>query len=449
MGSFVDREPGAGELQEGPGQPRHEPAGPSSWPAGPSSWEQTPQDTLSPEQILARYGKPGMRFLRANAARLLVNASEAFPQMLAAIDAASVQVSLETYTLRDDRAGQAFQQALIQAAGRGVQVRLLFDWIGSFSLPGSFVQSLLEAGVEVAAFHPLLVPRPVWALNKRDHRKILVVDDAVGFTGGLNLGEEYCPVSAGGQGWRDTHLGLEGPAVARALRALFDEAWRQATPYGSTGSRRTRLKHTLRQRWTGLLRRKDRLPPTAVVSQGVPVSLIGNQLLRHRWRIHRAYLRAIRRATRYVLIENAYFIPNRSVRRALLAAARRGVFVAVVVSATSDVPITDYASRHLYDELLRGGVRLFQWPHSVMHAKTAVIDDVWSIVGSYNFDHRSLLHQLECVAVIADPGFARGLRRQTRDDLARCLEISLANHRQRPRWQRLLESLAYLLRHWL
>ena len=442
MESFVDREPGAGESQEGSGKPLHK-------YAGPSSWQQTPQDTLSPEQILCRYGKPGMRFLRASTARLLVNASEAFPQMLAAIDAAAAQVSLETYTLRDDRAGQAFQQALIRAAGRGVHVRLLFDWIGSFSLSRTFVQQLLDAEVDVAAFHPLLVPRPVWALNKRDHRKILVVDDAVGFTGGLNLGEEYYPVSAGGQGWRDTHLGLEGPAVARALRDLFEEAWRQATPYGATCSRRTRFKYTLQRRWTSLWRRKDRLPPTAVVSQGVPVSLIGNQLLRQRWRIHRAYLRAIRRATRYVLIENAYFIPNRSFRQALLAAARRGVFVAVVVSAASDVPITDYASRRLYDELLRGGVHLFAWPHSVMHAKTAVIDDVWSIVGSYNFDHRSLLHQLECVAVIADPGFAVGLRRQTLDDLARCQEISLAAHRQRPRWQRLLESLAYLLRHWL
>ncbi len=442
MESSPDREPAAGEGQGKAAAPPN-PLGP------PFPWQEPVQHALRHEQILRRYGRPSLRFFRADTARLLVNASQAFPQMLAAIDAAEAHVSLETYTLRDDRTGRTFQQALIRAAARGAHVRLLYDWIGSFSLPRNFVQELLDAGVAVAAFHPLLVQRPVWALNRRDHRKILVVDDAIAFTGGMNLGDEYAPVSDGGQGWRDTHVGLEGVQVGRALRGLFEEGWRQATPYRAVHSRRTRLQHTLRRRWASLLRRKDRTPSTAVISQGAPVSLVSNQLLRQRWRIHRAYLKAIRRARHYVLIENAYFIPNRSVRRALIAAAGRGVFVGVVTSALSDVPITNYASRWLYDELLRGGVRLFEWPHSVMHAKTAVIDDAWSIVGSYNFDHRSLLHQLECVAVIADSSFARGLREQTLHDISRCHEVAYATHRQRPTWQKLLEYTAYLLRHWL
>jgi cardiolipin synthase len=150
-----------------------------------------------------------------------------------------------------------------------------------------------------------------------------------------------------------------------------------------------------------------------------------------------------------VLIENAYFIPSPSVRRALLQAVRRGVVVAVVLTARSDVPITAYATRWLYGALLSGGVRIFEWPVSMMHAKTAVFDDAWAIIGSYNFDHRSLLHQLESVAVVADPGLAAQLRDQTLADISHCYEVRLDVHRRRPWWKKALEFLAYLLRHWL
>ena len=134
---------------------------------------------------------------------------------------------------------------------------------------------------------------------------------------------------------------------------------------------------------------------------------------------------------------------------ALVQAARRGVVVAVVVTAKSDVPITTYATRWLYGALLSGGVRIFEWPVSMMHAKTAVFDDAWSIIGSYNFDHRSLLHQLESVAIVADVDLAAQLRDQTLADISRCHEILLDAHRRRPWWKKTLEYLAYLLRHWL
>ena len=274
-----------------------------------------PVEAVSPRRIRRRYGRPDMEFVQARAARLLVNAAETFPAMLAAIDAAVDRVDLETYTLRDDSTGRTFQQAMIRAALRGVRVRLLYDWIGSFALARPFVGELLEAGVKVAVYHPLLVRRPVWALNRRDHRKIS--------------------------------------------------------------------------------------------------------------------------------------IPSKPVRRALIKAARRGVFVGVVVTTHSDVPITACATRWLYDELLAGGVRLFEWPDSVMHAKTAVVDDAWSIIGSYNFDHRSLFHQLECVAVIADTAFAVEVREQILADLARCREVSLQTHRRRPWWRKAVEFAAFLLRHWL
>lgn len=401
-------------------------------------------------RILLRYGRRDMHFVPAHAARLLVDAGQAYPEMLAAIHGAEDHVELETYILRDDAAGQAFQEAMIQVAARGVRVRLLYDWLGSLALPSRFVRALTEAGVAVSAYRPLVLRRPVWVLNKRDHRKILIVDDAVSFTGGLNIGREYMRVADGGEGWRDTHVRLDGPEVAREMLALFEYAWRRATPQGRTLSPGTRIASELRRRWRSLTDRRAARPTAPTGRTGsVAVSLVGNEVLRRRLCIHRAYLRAICASQRYVLVENAYFIPGRPVRRALLRAARRGVWVGVVVGARSDVPITAFATRSLYEQLLAGGVHLFEWPAAVLHAKTAVIDDAWSIVGSYNFDHRSLFYQLECVAVVANPSFAESLRDQTLADISRCREVRLQAHRRRSWWRKALEYVAYLLRHWM
>jgi cardiolipin synthase len=277
---------------------------------------------------------------------------------------------------------------------------------------------------------------------------MLIVDREVSFTGGLNLADENTATPSGGQGWRDTHIRLDGPEVAREMTRLFAYAWRRATPYHKTLTRRAMLTSGLHRRLAARRQKADQ--PTAAPCPGnLPVSLVGNEEFRYRRRIRRAYLKAICSTQRYVLIENAYFIPSRSVRRALLQAVRRGVVVAVVLTARSDMPITAYATRWLYGALLSGGVRIFEWPVTMMHAKTAVFDDSWSIIGSYNFDHRSLLHQLESVAVVADPGLAAQLRDQTLADISRCHEVRLDAHRRRPWWKKTLEYLAYLLRHWL
>ena len=390
-----------------------------------------------------------MRFVSACSVRLLVNAAEAYPEMLAAIDGANDHVELETYTLRDDIAGRRFQEALIRAASRGVRVRLLYDWVGSLTLPGRFVRELVESGAAVSVYHPLVFTRPSWALNKRDHRKMLVVDDTMSFTGGLNIGNEYLDASEGGESWRDTHVRLDGPEVAREILALFEYAWRRATPYGRTLTRRARLKWGIRRRWAALSRRRDRATRYSAAACGIAVSILGNEMRRHRRRILRAYLRAIDAAQSYALIENAYFIPCAPVRRALVKAARRGVLVGVVVGKESDVPITTCATRWLYDQLLDGGVAIFEWPGSVLHAKTAVLDGAWSIVGSYNFDHRSLLHQLESVAVVADPALAMRLCDQTLTDIIRCEKVALDVHQRRPWPQKVKQYIAYLLRHLL
>lgn len=422
-------------------------------PVGPASGLSLGGDPqrLTRLGAMSQYSPEPFRFLRARAVKLLVDGREAFPEMLAAIAGATRRIDLETYLLHADVTGLQFQQALCHAALRGVRVRLLYDWVGSMGLPDSYVRELLGAGVSVAVYRPLFWTRPSWAFNRRDHRKILVVDGQVAFTGGLNISDDYATRQEGGKGWRDTHVRLEGREVCRRLLQVFLTDWRRAVPYAKSVTAGSRLGNGLRRHLQQALRSRRKAGRVGPLEpqDGVPVQILGNQELRYRYRIRRAYLHAIRRAKRYILIENAYFIPDGRVRRALTQAARRGVTVGVVVARQSDVAVVAYASRFLYDELLRSGVRLFEWPSSMMHAKTAVIDDAWSIVGSYNFDHRSLMHQLEVVAVIAEPSFAEILRDQTLTDMSRCREVTPESRRQGSRPGRLVEAFCYLLRYWL
>jgi cardiolipin synthase len=406
-----------------------------------------------PAEALARYARVPQQFECADRVRLLVDGGEAYPEMLAAIEGARRTVDLETYMIRADRTGTRFRDALAAAAGRGVHVRLLYDYIGSLGLPDRFVQPLIRAGVGVAVYHPLVITRPSWAVNRRDHRKNLVVDGWISFTGGMNISDQYdMPPEAGG--WRDTHLRLEGRAPTERIEELFEYGWQLAAPYGEPGPAARQLASGVRRRLGLPLgpsthRHGPEVSEALWARGGVAVRIIGNWEFLHRQDIRRAYLHAIQNAQRYVLIENAYFIPDRGVRRALEHAAARRVLVAIILARNSDVTTAAYASRSLYSELLASGVRLFEWPFGMMHAKTAAIDDAWATVGSYNFDHRSLLHQLESVAVVADPAFARRLRDQMMADLAKCREITLVEHESRPWRQMLLESAAYLVRRWL
>ncbi|MCE5328067.1 MAG: DUF2062 domain-containing protein [Planctomycetaceae bacterium] len=426
--------------------------GPLVLPQGPS---------VDCQLALARYGRRTERFAQAAGVKLLVDGCEAFPEMLAAIDAARDTVDLETYIFADDRTGSRFRDALCRAAQRGVHVHLLYDYVGSWSLGRDFVQPLLDAGVEVGVFHPPLIRRPVWAFNLRNHRKTLIVDGEVVITGGLNIGDDYASVEDGGAGWRDTHVRIDSSEIADRAEQAFQFAWRRGIAYGESISRRRRLRAAIRRvlRTRGTDYSMDEVLSTnkplrstrsgPCEGDGIALQLLGNREFGSRNRIYQSYLRAIRSARRYILMENAYFIPNRAVRRALAKAAARGVLVAVAVARDSDVRIAACASRYLYSRLLWSGIRLFEWPCTMLHAKTAVIDDVWAIVGSYNFDHRSQHHQLESAAVVVNEDFARCLRNQTMADLAKCHEVTLEEHESRPIWRMAMESAAYLFRHWL
>jgi len=338
-------------------------------------------------------------------------------------------VHLEMYILRGDRIGTEFKLAMIERARSGVQVRLIYDSLGSFGLPAAYLSDLQQSGVETLEFHPVAPWRPRWGLNQRDHQKILVIDDRVGFTGGINIGDEYVPVEDGGGGWHDMHVRVEGPAVFD-LALLFRRTWMKNGGAALPEPTMPRVDAEAR-------------------SHTALVEVISNARLRTRFQMRRAYLHAVRRAEHRISIMNAYFIPERRLRREFVRAAQRGVEVKLIVPGSIDITAVYFATRFLYARLLRGGVRIFEWQERMMHAKCAVIDGVWSTIGSYNLDRRSLLHNLEVGVIMIDRGVGEMLDAQFESDLARCREVSLGTWERRPRWHRLLEWFFFQFRYWL
>ncbi len=367
-------------------------------------------------------------FLPGNRISFMRDGAETYPAMLEAIAQATEHIHFETYILRSDRTGQRFALALIERARAGVTVRLLYDAVGSLDLDADFTRGLTTAGVKAIAFRPLSWNSD-WGFNRRDHRKILVVDGRIGFTGGLNIGDEYSAVAEGGGGWHDLHARVEGPAVTELAR-LFRRTW-----FAAGGDHYPQHEEPAAE-------------SVATEHTAMAVAL-GNEDIRRRRTIRRFYLHAMRRARRTIHIMNPYFIPDRGIRRVLNNAAKRGVEVSVVVPEKNDLRSVQFAGHHVFGNLLKAGVRIFEWPERMLHAKTAVVDGVWSTIGSYNLDARSLFHNLEVVLFIVDGEFAAGLDAQIMADAALSRELELGAWRGRPFWRKVVEWFFYQFRHWL
>lgn len=356
-----------------------------------------------------------------NSLTLLKDGAAAFPVMLDAIDSAREAIILGSYIFAADRTGRRFRDALIAARRRGVAVRVLVDGVGSLSTPSEFWQPLRLAGGRVAIYHPPAPWRPKSEFWRRDHRKLLVVDEQIGFIGGLNIADDYAPVSDGGSGWHDMHARIVGPAACEFTRIL-NRTWLRIT--GEDFSK------SLCQ---------------AVPSGDVAVEIIENRF-RTRSAIHHSYLHAIKRASRCIRITNAYFIPDRALSRALIQAVQRGVKVQLLLAGPTDVKPVRYASRARYMRFMRQGVEIYEWTEAVLHAKTAVIDGAWCSIGSFNMDHRSLLHNLEANAVCVDLNVGQALDRTFEADLARAQRIDPNTWHRRPWLDKLFEQLFYKLR---
>lgn len=371
-------------------------------------------------------------WISGNKARILKDGSEIFPEMLNAIKEAEETIHLETYILRSDRVGWRFAEALAEKAREGVSVKLIYDSLGSLTADRALFRFMEEAGVELFEYHPVAPwkwgGKFPWNLKRRDHRKILVVDGRCGFVGGINIGDEYADLSEGGGGWRDTHLKLEGPAV-RKLQQIFLSTW--------------------------MKNKKRRLKSDPAYSPDIPspgrlgVSIVASNGLRGRNQIKRAYLRAILRARKRICITNSYFVPPHWFLAALKKACRRGVEVFILLPKRSDVRIVDYATRALYTRLLKWGVRIFEWEGPVLHAKTAVVDERWSTIGSSNIDQLSFFYNLEVNVVVLGSTFGDKMERMFWDDFKRSREILAAEWTRRNRLQRFLENTFYYLVGWI
>lgn len=354
----------------------------------------------------------------------LLRDDEALSEMLRAVREARTSVDLEMYWIGDDAVGVAFRDALAARARAGVRVRVVYDAIGSLSLGRKFWAPLEAARGRVVEYHSLSPFHPSFDLDRieeRDHRKLLVVDERRGFTGGVNLATQWLAPDEGGEGWRDDVVEVEGPVVAE-LGVLFADTWRRVARERPRAGERRRL-----------------APP------GGPVWVVAGKSRGRRRGVRREYLARIHRATRSIDVANSYFLPDRAVRAALYRAALRGVRVRVLVPARGDVAVVQYAIEASYEELLARGVQIFTLPGPVMHAKSAVFDDTFATVGSYNFDERSRKN-LELNLAVEDAPFARHVRGWFERDLARAHRVDLYRWRARPVLRRGVEAVAWALR---
>ncbi len=360
-------------------------------------------------------------YREGNRVRLLAHPPEAVRRMLEAIAGAQRGILLEMYIFDDDDVGRAFADALIERARRGIPVRVMYDSLGSHDTDDAFFDRLQEGGVELLEYHPVrwLAPRRL-TIRRRNHRKLLVVDGRVAYVGSMNITRGTRNPKE--PGFLDTGLEIEGPVVLDLVK-IFGRTWKQ-------------------ERGTNPL--AERFPELASIEEGgIPTAALGSERWRSRRSVGRAFLYAIQRARHRVWISNSYFVPAGRFIRALLAARARGADVRVVVPATPDVAGVYYATRAYFDQLLRGGVRVFERHQGVLHAKTAVIDGVWCTVGSYNLDHLSLRHNLELTVIALDHGLARQMEAHCEEHMAGSTEIVLAEWRRRGFGSRVLEWLCY------
>lgn len=345
--------------------------------------------------------------------------------MMEAIESARQEILLEMYWFASDATGQRFARALEDKARAGVRVCVTYDAVGSFEADRGMFARMQRAGCFVCEWNPLRSGSGGFTFgtwNRRNHRKLLIIDGCVGFTGGVNLGDAWAPESEGGLGFRDDMVRIEGPA-AGAMRTLFLGTFRGE-------GREAVLAHDLSCEPRGTSR----------------VRMLANDSRRHRRLIERAYLQRIRAARSRISIVNSYFIPRRVMRHALAAAVRRGVDVRVLVPQESDVPVVTYATHRLYDGLLARGIRIHEWTDGVLHSKVAAIDGEWCTVGTHNLDYRSFAYNLEINVVVEDPAVARVLETRLDHQFERGVPVNRHDWRFRPLGARILEEIFYAFR---
>jgi cardiolipin synthase len=375
-----------------------------------------------------------------NRVNLLIDGPQTLDAIRRAIAQARHHVHVETYIFADDDVGRAFRDLLLERRRAGVEIRVLYDGVGSLATPAEFFEPLGAAGAEVRQFRP---PDPVrtplvWKVNNRDHRKIVVVDGRIAFTGGINISSTYAsssrtkpgPEAGREEAWRDTHVQIEGPVTAQ-FQTLFFESWAHAADDNEAPPD---------ERY---------FPAIAPVGQDLVAAVATRGGDEELSAIYGTYVATIRHASERLWMTQAYFAPNGKLLQELIAAAQRGVDVRIVLPGFTDSSLIFHASRSTYEQLLAGGVKLYEQRDALLHAKTLVIDGALSMVGSSNFDMRSFLHNNEVNAVVVGSDFAQRMEQVFERDVAGAAEIRLEAWRERSLAEKIKEFAASMFSYWL
>ena len=360
---------------------------------------------------------------RGGEVELLENGDGFFPPMLEAIRAARETINFEVYIFEPDEIGRQFMEAFIERARAGVEVRLLLDWFGSLALKPRHRRELRKAGVRVELFRSLRL-RNLVRMYRRTHRRAIVVDGRVAFTGGAAVSNKWAGNVRTRHEWRDSMTRITGPLVG-GIQSAFAEDWVYCTGEVLGGARF--------------------FPPLDLAPGPCSVSVVSSPSDAQQ-PIRLLFWLSFANARRRLWICNSYFIPDRRLRKAVVSRARQGVDVRILVPGnyTDAVPV-QLAGRSLYGELLEAGARIFEYQPSMMHAKTIVVDEAWSVIGSANMDERSMELNEENIVGICDEGFARAVAKGLEEDFARSKEVKLEQWRRRPAWQRAMEKMATVL----
>ena len=358
-----------------------------------------------------------------NTVRVLHNGAETFPAIFDAIEQAKHHIHLEYYIVEDDKIGNYLRELLIRKAQEGVEVRFIYDDVGSWKLNRKFLRSMTDAGIKVDCFMRVRYPMLTSKVNYRNHRKILVVDGTTAFVGGLNFADRYQDGIPGIGTWRDTHLKVTGGA-ATALQIIFMADWYFVSKEVLKGKKYFR-------------------PFTSGTGKLVQMSASGPD---SDWEsIGQAYFAAIASATEYVYISSPYLMPPADIVTALKTSALGGIDVRIIVPGMSDAITPKWGTNSYIEELLEAGVKIYFFRAGFIHSKVIVVDGLFSSVGTANLDFRSLETNFEVNAMIYDEEIAGVLTKQFLEDQSQSEEVVLAEWIKRPRMNKIKESFSRIL----
>ncbi|GAB3472995.1 phospholipase D-like domain-containing protein [Massilia terrae] len=362
----------------------------------------------------------GPPIVEGNKVQVLVNGEQIFPAMLDAIRHAQKTISFETYIYWSGTIGQEFTEALSERARAGVKVHLMLDYIGSMKLDTRQLEAMRQAGVRVQRYH-----KPVWwklaRLNNRTHRKLLVIDGKIGFTGGVGIADKWRGHAQDEDHWRDTHFRIEGPAVGQ-MQAVFMDNWTKAT---------------------GIVLDGDDYFPALDKVGDAPAQVFASSPTGGSESMHLMYLMAITAAARTIDLSASYFVPDELAVDALVAAARRGVRIRIIVPGKKiDADLVRAASRRRWGNLLASGIRIAEYQPTMYHVKALIVDQRLVSVGSTNFDNRSFSINDEANLNILDPDFARAQSAIFDDDWRHARPVTLTGWEDRPMLEKLSDFLA-------